>query len=134
MIIFYVYFSIYKTVFQSFSSWTIIKSTHLKVGIYIRIMRITYPNPCRIGRKLVYMIVVDKVNINYIIDLKEIRFDRSPKNWLTRSWTTYLWRWLSFSFDCLRNIRQHPSQICTIYSSINRFQIFDGLAYYDPLK
>ena len=36
------YFSIYKTVFQSFSSWTIIMSTHLKVGICLRIMRITY--------------------------------------------------------------------------------------------
>ena len=73
MLIFHFYFSIYKTVFQSFSSWTIIKSTHLKVGICIRIMGIAYPNPCRIGRKLVYMIVVDNVNINYIIDLKEIR-------------------------------------------------------------
>jgi len=45
-----------------------------------------------------------------------------------RDLTKYLSRWLVFSFGCLHNILEHPSQICTIDSSMYHSQILSRQA------
>ena len=57
-----------KAEFDCFTSWAIIKSSHLKVWICIWMPGIANPNPTRVSSNIVQMVVIDNVNILHAIN------------------------------------------------------------------